>query len=223
MKIEQMDIDSLKLSKRNPRKINQAKYKKLVQSLKDFPKMLEMRPIVVDENMEVLGGNQRLKAAKECGMKKVPIIKASDLTEEQKKEFIIKDNVSSGEWDIEGLQLNFQGTNFAEWGLDFSFTADYNTPSGTNSDEQKSLDDYGDLDSYINNNEDDDDVLNDDYSVEDNSVYGDNTTLDDYEQEDSMQIQTNNNPTITVEYASSGEKERLIKFLRQFNFVYKID
>ena len=99
MKIEKINIDEIKPNKNNPRIIKDDKYKKLVKSIKDFPEMLEIRPIVVDDNMIVLGGNMRLKACKEAGLKEIPIIKASDLTESQKKEFILKDNQSFGEWD----------------------------------------------------------------------------------------------------------------------------
>lgn len=99
MKIEKINIDEIKPNKNNPRIIKDDKYKKLVKSIKDFPEMLEIRPIVVDDDMIVLGGNMRLKACKEAGLKEIPIIKASDLTESQKKEFILKDNQSFGEWD----------------------------------------------------------------------------------------------------------------------------
>ena len=217
LKIEKIDIKKLKLSKINPRKINQNKYKKLVQSLTDFPKMLEIRPIVVDENMEVLGGNQRLKAAIECGIKEIPIIKASELTEQQKKEFIIKDNVSSGEWDIESLQVNFQGTNFSNWGLDFSFVQpDYSINNHESNYEEPDTD-ADDLDDY-----EDFEELDEYEKEEDNYVNGESEQLADYEQEDNA-VALNETSSIVVEYRSQGEKDRLIKFLRQFNFKYKID
>ena len=103
MKTEQVNISEVKPNPNNPRIIKDDKFAKLVQSIKDFPKMLEIRPIVVNSDMIVLGGNMRLKACKEAGLKKVHIIKAEDLTEEQQREFIIKDNVSGGEWDWEQL------------------------------------------------------------------------------------------------------------------------
>ena len=78
-------------NKENPRIIKDEKFRKLVQSIKDFPKMLELRPIVVDSELMVLGGNMRLKACLEAGLKEVPILIADELTDEQKKEFIIKD------------------------------------------------------------------------------------------------------------------------------------
>lgn len=80
--------------------------------------MLEIRPIVVNEDMIVLGGNMRLKACKEAGLKEIPIIKASDLTEEQQKQFIIKDNVGFGEWDWDILVNDWQSQELKEWGLD---------------------------------------------------------------------------------------------------------
>jgi len=103
MKIEKINIDEIKPNKNNPRIIKDDKYKKLVKSIKDFPEMLEIRHIVVDDDMIVLGGNMRLKACKEAGLKEIPIIKASELNEEQKKEFILKDNQSFGEWDTKLL------------------------------------------------------------------------------------------------------------------------
>jgi hypothetical protein len=103
MKIEKAKIEDVKSNPNNPRVIKDDKYKKLVKSIKEFPEMLEIRPIVVDEDGIVLGGNMRLKACKEAGLKEVHIIKASELTEDQKKEFILKDNQSFGEWDAKLL------------------------------------------------------------------------------------------------------------------------
>jgi len=102
----------------NPRVIKDDKFKKLVQSIKDFPQMLQLRPIVVNDEMVVLGGNMRLRAVQEVGLKEVPIIKASDLTEEQQKEFIIKDNVGFGEWDWDVLANEWEADKLTEWGLD---------------------------------------------------------------------------------------------------------
>lgn len=102
----------------NPRVIKDDKFKKLVQSIKDFPQMLQLRPIVVNDEMIVLGGNMRLRAVQEVGLKEVPIIKASDLTEEQQKEFIIKDNVGFGEWDWDVLANEWEPEFLTEWGLD---------------------------------------------------------------------------------------------------------
>jgi ParB-like chromosome segregation protein Spo0J len=124
MKIESVKISTVKSNPNNPRVIKDDKFDKLVQSIKDFPKMLEIRPIVVNDDMIVLGGNMRLKACKEAGLKEVPIIKASDLTEMQQREFIIKDNVGFGEWDWEQLK-EWDGEELEKWGLDVpEFAAD---------------------------------------------------------------------------------------------------
>lgn len=118
-------ISEVKNNPNNPRVIKDDKFEKLVRSIKEFPKMLEIRPIVVNDDMIVLGGNMRLKACKEAGLKEVPIIKASDLTEEEQKQFIIKDNVSGGEWDWEMLQNDWNLEELDEWGLDVpDFTPD---------------------------------------------------------------------------------------------------
>ena len=118
-------ISEVKNNPNNPRVIKDDKFDKLVKSIKEFPKMLEIRPIVVNDDMIVLGGNMRLKACKEAGLKEVPIIKASDLTEEEQKQFIIKDNVSGGEWDWEMLQNDWNLEELDEWGLDVpDFTPD---------------------------------------------------------------------------------------------------
>lgn len=99
MNIEKIEIEKVKMNPNNPRMIKNDKFRKLVKSIKEFPEMLEVRPIVVGDDMVVLGGNMRLKACKEAGLKEVYIIKFSDLSEEKKKEFILKDNQSFGEWD----------------------------------------------------------------------------------------------------------------------------
>ena len=102
----------------NPRIIKDDKFKKLVNSIKDFPQMLELRPIVVDSNMVVLGGNMRLKACQAAGLQEVDILIADQLTEEQKAEFIIKDNVGFGEWDWDILANDWDTKNLNDWGLD---------------------------------------------------------------------------------------------------------
>lgn len=118
MKADFISISKVKANPNNPRIIKDDKFEKLVKSVKEFPKMLELRPIVVNEDMIVLGGNMRLKACKEAGLKEIPIIKASELTEEQQKEFIIKDNVGFGEWDWNDLANNWEADKLNEWGLD---------------------------------------------------------------------------------------------------------
>jgi ParB-like chromosome segregation protein Spo0J len=97
--------------------IKDDKFHKLVNSIKGFPKMLEIRPIVVNADMVVLGGNMRLKACKEAGLKEIPIIFADDLTEEQQKEFIIKDNAGFGEWDWDIIANEWDAEELSDWGL----------------------------------------------------------------------------------------------------------
>ena len=94
--MELVKISKVKPNESNPRFIKDNKFKKLVKSIKDFPEMLKLRPIVVNKDLVVLGGNMRLKACKEAGLKEVYILKADDLTEEQQQEFIVKDNVGFG-------------------------------------------------------------------------------------------------------------------------------
>jgi ParB-like chromosome segregation protein Spo0J len=110
-------ISEVKVNPNNPRLIKDDKFKKLVQSVKDFPEMLNIRPIVVNKDMIILGGNMRYKACKEAGLKEVPII-ITDLTKEQQKEFLIKDNVSGGEWDWDILANEWNIDNLKDWGLD---------------------------------------------------------------------------------------------------------
>jgi hypothetical protein len=127
MIIQKIKINEVKSNDSNPRVIRDDKFKKLVKSIQDFPEMLELRPIVVNEDMIVLGGNMRLKACIEAGLKEVPIIKASDLTDNQQKEFIIKDNVGFGEWDWDILANEWDAESLEEWGLDlpgFDLNAD---------------------------------------------------------------------------------------------------
>ena len=118
MNIEKVGIGTIKLSPTNPRIIKDDKFNKLVKSIKEFPQMLEIRPIVVDDEGFVLGGNMRYKACKEAGLKEVYIIRANDLTEEQKKEFVIKDNASFGDWDWEILQNDWNLELIGDWGVD---------------------------------------------------------------------------------------------------------
>jgi len=118
MNIQKVKISEVKNNPNNPRILKDDKFSKLVQSIKDFPKMLEIRPIVVNDEMIVLGGNMRLKACKEAGLKEIHIIKAEDLTQEQQKEFIIKDNVGFGEWDWEQLANEWDNEDLENWGLD---------------------------------------------------------------------------------------------------------
>ena len=121
MKTEIIKISKIKRNPNNPRILKDDKFAKLTQSIKDFPQMLEIRPVVVNDDMIVLGGNMRLKACKEAGLKEVPVIKVSDLTEEQQREFIIKDNVGFGEWDWDLLANDWDTEALEDWGLELDF------------------------------------------------------------------------------------------------------
>ena len=124
MDIKIIDIEKIKENNANPRLIKDDKFTKLVNSIKELPEMLSIRPIVVNADMMVLGGNMRLKACKAAGLKQVPIIIADNLTEEKQKEFIIKDNVGFGEWDWEILANEWNEDELAGWGLDLYNWAD---------------------------------------------------------------------------------------------------
>lgn len=117
MQVNKVKITEVKNNPKNPRLIKDDKFRKLVKSIQEFPQMLELRPIVVDENNIVLGGNMRLKACKEAGLKEVYIVKAENLTEQQKDEFIVKDNVGFGEWDWDMLANEWDVDKLDEWGL----------------------------------------------------------------------------------------------------------
>lgn len=119
----QMHFQYLKISKvlpnpENPRVIKDHKYIALLKSIKEFPKMLEIRPIVVNSDMVILGGNMRLRACQEAGLKEIPVIVAKELTESEQREFTIKDNVSFGEWDWDKLANEWNDTDLNDWGLD---------------------------------------------------------------------------------------------------------
>jgi hypothetical protein len=123
------NISEIKSNPKNPRVIKDIKFAKLVQSLKDFPEMLEKRPLVcftdVDKKLVVLGGNMRLKAAIEIGLKQLPVILADDWTEEQKAQFLIKDNVGFGEWDFDSLANEWDAEQLSDWGLEVIANQDW--------------------------------------------------------------------------------------------------
>jgi site-specific DNA-methyltransferase (adenine-specific) len=110
-------ISEVKLNPNNPRLIKDDKFKKLVQSIKDFPEMLSIRPIVVNKDMIILGGNMRFRACKEAGIKEIPVI-VTDLPEDKQREFLIKDNTSGGEWDWDMLANEWDTDELEAWGLD---------------------------------------------------------------------------------------------------------
>jgi site-specific DNA-methyltransferase (adenine-specific) len=116
--MQKFKISEIKLNPNNPRLIKDDKFEKLVKSIKEFPEMLDIRPIVVNSDMVILGGNMRFKACKEAGLKEIPVIVADNLTEEQQREFLIKDNTSGGEWDFEMLANEWDVDQLEEWGLD---------------------------------------------------------------------------------------------------------
>ena len=138
MQVEIVKTSSVKLNPANPRVIKDDKFRQLVQSVRSFPKMLQIRPIVVNDKMEVLGGNMRLRACQEAGMKEIPIIRASELTDDEQREFIIKDNVGFGEWSWEALANEWDAEELADWGLDVpgfdispnELTDDFSLPEG---------------------------------------------------------------------------------------------
>ena len=136
----------------NPRVIKDYKFKKLVNSLKNFPQMLEKRPIVVDENYMVLGGNMRLKACREAGLEKVWIDIAKDWTDEQKKEFIVKDNLSYGEWDWEILANEYDVMKLDQYGLDLN-PAIFAQEEDTESIKGATDDNFNDYTIYFRNEE----------------------------------------------------------------------
>jgi len=116
--MQKVKLSDIRPNPNNPRVIKDDKFKKLVKSITDFPQMLELRPIVVNDDMIVLGGNMRLKALEHLGIEETYIIKAKDLTDKQEQEFIIKDNVGYGEWDWDQLANEWDVEDLDEWGLD---------------------------------------------------------------------------------------------------------
>jgi hypothetical protein len=119
-----LKTNEIKVNPSNPRIIKDFNFKRLVQSVIDFPEMLNLRPIVVNKDMVILGGNMRFKACIEAGIKEVPVIIADNLTPEQENEFLIKDNVSGGEWDWDILANEWNSEELLEWGLDLPIYID---------------------------------------------------------------------------------------------------
>lgn len=118
MKTTLVKTSEIKPNPDNPRIIRDDKFAKLVESIRSFPSMLHLRPIVVNTDMVVLGGNMRLRACKEAGMKHIPVIVAEDITEAQQREFIIKDNVGFGEWNWDTLANEWEAAQLEDWGMD---------------------------------------------------------------------------------------------------------
>jgi hypothetical protein len=116
IEIKVVKINEIKSNPNNPRIIKDDKFKKLVESIKGFPEMANVRPIIVNTDMIVLGGNMRLKAMREAGWKEAPI-QIVNWDEQKQKEFIVKDNVGFGEWDWDDLANNWDAEELTEWGL----------------------------------------------------------------------------------------------------------
>ena len=142
--IIEVKLSEIKLNPNNPRLIKDDKFKKLVKSIKEFPQMLKIRPIVVNSDMVILGGNMRYKACKEAGMKEVSIIIADNLTEDQQREFLIKDNVSGGEWDWEVLANEWDSEQLEGWGLDIPDFESYNDINYSEKNKELDLNDFED-------------------------------------------------------------------------------
>jgi len=119
-----MKLSELKLNEKNPRFIKDEKFKKLVKSIQEFPKMMELRPIIYDSQNMILGGNMRYRALKELGYKEIPDTwakSANQLTEEEKQRFIIEDNIAFGDWDYEVLANDWNAEQLNDWGLYIDF------------------------------------------------------------------------------------------------------
>ena len=135
-----MKLKDIKPNKANPRTIKDDKFRKLLNSIQEFPKMMELRPMVIDSDGTVLGGNMRLKALQELGYTEIPdtwVRRAADLTDEEKQRFIIADNVGFGEWDWEALANEWEVVDLEAWGLDIpqfdrpeDFDEDFSLPEG---------------------------------------------------------------------------------------------
>lgn len=144
--MKRVPIGTIKNNPNNPRVIKGDKFKKLVQSIKDLPEMAEVRPIVVNTDMVVLGGNMRLKAMREAGWKDVPI-EVVDWDEDKQRQFIIKDNVNGGEWDWDMLANQWNAEELQGWGLDLpNFAID----DLSNNEQYENLDQLSKLDKFMN-------------------------------------------------------------------------
>lgn len=145
MKTEKIKISKIKRNPNNPRLIKDDKFHKLVKSIKEFPQMLDIRPIVVNKDMIVLGGNMRLKACQEAGLKEVPVIKTK-FTAKKQREFIVKDNSNFGEWDWDMVANEWDSKELEDWGLNLPVFQD----SLSNTDEYKGSNPELELDNFMN-------------------------------------------------------------------------
>lgn len=124
-----MNIDDLKLNKANPRQISEEKFKLLLNSIKSFDKMMELRPIIIDENNVIIGGNMRYRALQTAGYLEIPnnwVKQVIGLTDEEKREFIIKDNIGFGDWDWDIIANEWDQNKLIEWGFN-EFLSDEET------------------------------------------------------------------------------------------------
>lgn len=145
MEVVKLHLNELLPNPNNPRTITPTQLEKLKNSILEFPEMLETRPIIIDENNIVLGGNMRLQALKELGITEVPVKRVTGFTEEKKKEFVIKDNLSYGDWDWETLVVDWEMETLYDWGLEF------NTEDNlTNNNTYEGLDASSKLDKFMN-------------------------------------------------------------------------
>lgn len=122
--MEILKVSKIKLNPNNPRVIKDAWFEKLVSSIKEAPWMLELRPLVLDKNNVILGGNMRFRAAQKAGLKEIPVLRAEALSDEQREEFIIKDNLSYGTWDFEVLASDWDVEKLTDWGICFDSPAE---------------------------------------------------------------------------------------------------
>lgn len=141
-----VNIEGILPNPENPRTITISQMEKLEKSIQEFPQMLELRPLIIDENNMVLGGNMRLQALSNLGYKQVPVVRVSELTEQQKKEFVIKDNIGYGEWNWEQLHLDWELEVLDDWGLS-PFNSEDNL---TNHNQYEGLDAASKLDKFMN-------------------------------------------------------------------------
>ena len=115
-----MKLSDIHPNPNNPRLIKDERFKKLCRSITDFPKMMELRPIIIDQSGMILGGNMRYRVLLESGLKEIPdnwVKVADNLTDEERKRFIIEDNVQFGEWDTDKLTNEWDNVTLADWGL----------------------------------------------------------------------------------------------------------
>lgn len=123
-KIYDASISDLTETEHNPRQISKSDFEKLQKSLKEFPEMLEIREVVIDENGVILGGHQRVRAAKANGESTITVKQVFGLTDKQKREFIIKDNIANGDWDVDEIANAWDDIPFEDWGADVRFETD---------------------------------------------------------------------------------------------------